>query len=140
MRLGPRMMVMAVLGTAVTGCGGGDVTTSSQLDQGVYALSTINGSALPFVLQFVDASNLLEFLEGHIAISSAGDFTDSATFRITQDGAVSTQTDVAIGTWKQQGRTITFTPSDGSDPYTLTWNGDAQLTQVFEGLTLAYTK
>ena len=131
-----RVLVVAGL-PLLAGCGGGVTTPSPPLVAGVYSLATINGSSLPFVLQFLDASNLVQFQTGAVTINSDGTFVDSASFVITQAGVDSTETDVASGSWTQHGNTITFTPSQG-DSYDMSWDGQTQLIQSFEGLILAY--
>lgn len=132
-----RARLLAGTCIALAACGGGVTTPSTPLVAGVYNLSSINGASLPFLLQFVDDSNLVEFQGGAVTINTDGTFVDSASFQITQTGADSTENDVATGSWKQSGNTITFTPTQG-DPYAMSWNGDSQLTQSFEGLILAY--
>jgi hypothetical protein len=131
-----RLLPMAA-SIALMACGGGVTTPSTPLVAGVYSLSSINGAALPFLLQFVDDSNLVEFQGGAVTINTDGSFVDSASIHITQTGADSTENDVATGSWKQNGNTITFTPTQG-DPYAMSWNGETQLTQSFAGLILAY--
>ena len=132
-----RRLTLIGASIALTACGGGVTTPSSPLVAGVYNLSSINGASLPFLLQFVDDSNLVEFQGGAVTINTDGSFVDSASFHITQTGADSTENDVATGSWEQSGNTITFTPAQG-DPYAMAWNGESQLTQSFEGLILAY--
>jgi len=38
------------------------------------------------------------------------------------------------------GSTVTFVPNDGSGNYTMTWNGQLRLTQLFQGFTLVYER
>ena len=134
-----RRLLATVGFTVLAACGGETTAPSTPLVAGVYSLTTIDGSSLPFVLQFVDASNLVQFQGGAVTINTDGTFVDSASFVITQAGSDSTENDVASGHWTQQGNTITFTPAQG-DPYTMAWNGDTLLIQAFEGLTLAYIR
>jgi hypothetical protein len=68
-------------------------------------------------------------------------FDDVTVLRITESGVVTTETDAATGTWSLAGRTVQFSPNDGSSaPYTMAWDGANQLTQLFSGFTLVYRK
>ena len=137
----PTLVRAALVGCLVVGggCKGG-ITDASDLAPGVYALATINGQPLPFVLVFIDDANQLVFIEGAITINANGTFSDTATLELTDAGVVSTETDDVSGHWTQDGSTISFTPDDGSDPYTMAWDGSARLTQDIQGFTLVYER
>ena len=137
----PNLLRTALLGGLVVagGCKGG-ITDASDLSPGVYALGTINGQPLPFVLVFIDDANQLVFIEGAITINADGTFRDTATLELTDAGVVSTENDDISGHWSQDGNVITFTPDDGSDPYTMAWDGSARLTQDIQGFTLIYER
>jgi hypothetical protein len=129
---------VAALVTAA--CTGGLTSTSVDLSAGVYNLVTVNGEALPFLLNFVDADNRFEVTAGSVTISADGSFLDSATFLLTQAGVASEQTDETVGTWSQSGSRITFTPNDGSGAYTMSLIGDNRLLENGSSLSLAYVR
>lgn len=131
-------IALAALLVAAAGCRGG-ITGTSELIPGSYTLQTANGQPLPYVLEFVDADNKLEFAAGSVTINADGSFLDSATFLLTENGVPTSETQVVSGSWSQRGSTITFTPADES-PYTMLWNGSNRLTQGFQDVALAYVR
>lgn len=135
----PKAALLAVLATPLAACSGG-LTAASDLSAGVYNLVTVNGQPLPFVLVFVDSQNQIEITEGHLTIAAEGDFIDASTYRYTEAGAVSQQTDVVVGKWSQQGKTVTFTPGDGSAAYSMTLNDGTRLSQGIGNFGLVYVR
>ena len=135
----PRRIAFAALLVTASGCRGG-LTGTSDLIAGVYTLQTANGQPLPYLLVFIDQNNKLEFTAGSVTIVEDGSFVDSATFLVTENGVQNSQTQVVSGEWSQRGGVITFTPDDGTDPYTMTWNGTSRLVQGFQDVTLAYLR
>ncbi|MEK6689527.1 MAG: hypothetical protein AABZ01_13845 [Gemmatimonadota bacterium] len=105
---------------------------------GVYTLRTINGQALPFLYSQIGADKV-EFLDGTVTLNADRTFIDATTFRVTEQGVVTTEVDVADGTWSLSGATVRFLLADGSS-YSMIWNSTDALTQVFDTFTLVYRK
>ena len=77
---------------------------------------------------------------GTVTLDEDGTFGDVTELRITEGGVVTTEGVSTQGTWTISGSTVTFVPNDGSDNYTMTWDGQLRLTQLFQGFTLVYDK
>jgi hypothetical protein len=129
---------LLLVGIGAGSCSG-DSTDPSELLIGLYILERIDDQPLPFVLDFVDEDNLLEFVEGSVTLNADGSFVDSATLRLTENGVATSETEAASGQWTRQGNTVTFTPTS-SDAYSMTWDGSTRLTQQIQGFTLDYVR
>lgn len=118
-----------------------DTAASSGPDAaaGVYSLQTIDGQALPGIID-QQGSDLAEVIEGSVTLRSNRTFDDTTVLRLTISGVVSTETDADAGSWTLSGRTVEFTPSDQSGPYAMTWDGGDQLAQDFNGFLLVYRR
>ena len=128
-----------MIAVSLAACSGD--STGPDLDElaGEYILFTINGQSLPVIVdQF--GNDIVEITQGSVSLESNGTFDDVTQLRITESGAVSTEVDVTQGTWEAVGTTVTFRPTDGSGTYTMTWDGQLRLTQLFTGLTLVYER
>ena len=128
-----------MLAVSLAACSGDP--TGPDLDDlaGEYILFTINGQTLPVIVDQV-GNDIVEVSQGSVTLQTSGTFDDVTQLRITESGVVSTQVDVAQGTWEAVGSTVTFRPSDNSGTYTMTWDGNLRLTQIFQGFTLVYEK
>ncbi len=104
---------------------------------GVFALQTINGNAVPVVVD-QDSTATLEVTGGSISLNGDGSFTDNLDLRLTEGTIVTAFSDNLQGTWTRSGNTITFQVI-GFSAYSLTWN-ENELTQVFSGFTLVYRR
>ncbi len=105
---------------------------------GVYPLRTINGQPLPFLYSQI-GDDKVEFMDGTVTLNADKTFIDATTFRVTEQGVVTTEVDLGDGTWSLSGATVRFLLADGSS-YSMTWNGTDTLTQVFDTFTLVYQK
>ena len=105
---------------------------------GVYTLRTINGQALPFLYSQIGA-DMVEFMDGTVTLNADRTFIDATTFRVTEQGVVTTEVDQADGTWSLSGGTVRFLLADGSS-YSMIWNSTDTLTQIFDTFTLVYRK
>lgn len=125
---------------AATACGGGSDTTAPNADAvvGVYMLSTINGDALPQVVD-QNGNDSAEVTQGIVTLKADKTFTDVIHLRLTVSGNVTTVADSTVGSWTRQGNTVTLN-AVGFLPYQMTWNGSDRLTQLLDILTLEYVK
>ena len=106
---------------------------------GVYALSSLNGTTPPVVVAEDAVNGRLEVTGGTITLNSDMTFSDRTDFRITDpNGAISTDFDLASGTYTTSGNTVTLTPT-GDAPYSLVLNGST-LTQTAGTFTFVYSK
>ena len=108
---------------------------------GEYILMTIDGDPLPVIVDQVD-NDIAEVTGGLLIIEEDGGFTDATSLRFTVSGEVTTSTETASGNWTvaSNGATVNFNPNDNSGAYTMTWNGEDRLTQVFQGFVLVYER
>jgi hypothetical protein len=126
---------------AVAACGGGDgagTTGPTPVSvAGTYQLETFDGEAPPVAI--VDVPDLkVEILSGNFILATNLTFTTSATFRITESGQVSTETETSPGTYAVTGSTVTFTyTGGGTDTGTISGN---TLTLTGEGFTAVFRK
>lgn len=137
----PRMLLVAMACTAAVSCGGGSDTIAPPAPDaavGVYTLTTINGQALPVVIEQA-GNDKAEITAGVVTLKADKTFTDITQVRVTVSGNVSSQTENAAGTWTRQVNTVQFTPA-GFTAYSMTWDGGNRLTQVIDAFTLIYIK
>ena len=106
---------------------------------GSYNLFTIDGASLPVIVDQI-GEDKAEITMGTVTLDENGTFGDATEIRVTEGGVVTTEVQSTQGTWTVSGSTVTFVPNDGSGNYTMTWNGQLRLTQLFEGFTLVYEK
>ena len=106
---------------------------------GSYDLITIDGASLPVIVDQI-GEDKAEITMGTVTLDEDGTFGDVTELRITEGGVVTTEVQSTQGTWTVSGSTVTFVPNDGSGNYTMTWNGQLRLTQLFQGFTLVYDK
>lgn len=107
------VMTFAFATALLAGCGSDASTAPTQASlAGVWNLSTINGSPLPYVLQA--SGPKIELLSDQIVVSANGTFSESTVARATDGGTVSTTTIPDAGTYTLNGTAATFTFSDGS--------------------------
>ena len=131
--------VLIVAGIAVGGtwaCGGDSTSPSSVA--GTYNLQTIDGQSLPFVI-FQDGADKNEVMSGFERLNSDGTFSQSMTFRLTEGGQVSTETETADGSWRQSESAITLTYGGSVGTLTGSLSGNT-LTLVEQGLVLVFRK
>ena len=131
---------LLLVAVVLAACGGsGDGMTDPLGDPtGVYTLRTINGQALPFLYSQIGADKV-EFMDGTVTLNADRTFIDATTFRVTEQGVVTTEVDRADGTWSLSGATVRFLLADGSS-YSMIWNSTDTLTQIFDTFTLVYRK
>jgi len=110
-----RKAFVALAFVLAAGCGGDSSTglTGNASFAGTYNLSTVNGSALPFVIQATGPK--IEITSDQIIANSGGTFSQTTSIRITNGTAVTTQTVSDGGTYTLNGTAASFRfNSDGS--------------------------
>ena len=127
-----------VIAVALAACSDSTGPSPDQL-VGLYNLFTIDGASLPVVVDQV-GEDKAEVTMGTVTLDEDGTFGDVTELRITEGGVVTTEVQATQGTWTVSGSTVTFVPNDGSGNYSMTWNGQLRLTQLFQGFTLVYEK
>ena len=131
------VMTFVLATTVLAGCGSDGSTAPTQASMaGVWNLSTINGSPLPFVLQA--SAPKIEILSDQLVVTASGTFTESTVARFTDGGTVSTTTIPDAGTYTINGTAAVFTFSDGSSG-TGTISGNT-FTVGSAGFSQVYTK
>lgn len=110
MRVFGKICAAALL--ALTAACGGDGGTEPVSVAGTYTLQSVNGGPLPFVI-FDESGYKLEITAASYVLTGTGTFTNSASFRETEGGAVTTSTEGFAGRYTVSASTITFTGADG---------------------------
>jgi len=127
-----------VIAVALAACSDSTGPDQNEL-AGSYSLLTIDGASLPVIVDQV-GEDKAEVTMGTVTLDEDGTFGDATELRITEGGVVTTEVQATQGTWTVSGSTVTFAPNDGSGNYSMTWNGQLRLTQLFQGFTLVYEK
>jgi hypothetical protein len=112
------LAAFALAVVAVAACG--DTTGPSSPD-GDYALSQINGQALPYRM-YSDTNFTLDVTRSALSLKADGSFYVTLTSEERVEGYLSTYIDSVGGAWRQDGDVITLTMSD-STTQTGTWAG-----------------
>ncbi|HEU5218468.1 MAG TPA: hypothetical protein VFU23_07405 [Gemmatimonadales bacterium] len=133
------ILLAAVAAVTVAGCSDTTASTGAEALVGVYILQTVDGQPLPAIVD-QSGADMLEVVSGSVSLHTGLTFDDTTVLRFTISGEVSTETDAATGNFTLSGRTVQFTPSDNSGVYTMTWDGQDELTQDFNGLILVYKR
>lgn len=130
--------VLVCLTLFATACGGDSTAPRTTTIAGSYVLRTVNGSPLPYLVAEIGADKL-EWLNETVTLSEGGTFTQQGSFRLTQNGVVSTESHSDTGSYTRNGTAISFYfNSDGSSP-TGTVSGNT-ITVAFSGYSLVYHK
>ena len=127
-----------VIAVALAACSDSTGPDTDEL-VGSYNLFTIDGASLPVIVDQI-GEDKAEITMGTVTLDENGTFGDATEIRVTEGGVVTTEVQSTQGTWTVSGSTVTFVPNDGSGNYTMTWNGQLRLTQLFQGFTLVYER
>ena len=128
-----------VIAVALAACSGDSTGPDTDDLVGTYDLLTIDGASLPVIVDQI-GEDKAEITMGTVTLDEDGTFGDATELRITEGGVVTTEVQSTQGTWTVSGSTVTFVPNDGSGNYSMTWNGQLRLTQIFQGFTLVYER
>lgn len=132
-----RLLVTALFASvlAVTACG--DSLTGTSGPEGTWYLQSINGASPPVTI--VNTTDYrLEVLSGVLDLESNGTYTNSFTYRETENGVPATVQETEFGTYFQSGSTIVLEDDQGFEAQA-TISGD-QLTFLESGLTVRYAR
>ena len=111
---------------------GGDSTgpDESKTPDGTYAMSTVNGKALPAAL-FAESTYKFEIVSASLVLTTDGKYSTVATTRQTLPDNVSTFVDSTRGTWLLTGAQVQFTDAqDGAKETAAFANGQLTFTLV----------
>lgn len=103
---------------------------------GTYTLRTINGAALPFVLQ--DSPVKVEVLNDAINLDADGTYASQVSFRVTSVDGVTNEVLDETGRWSVANGTVMFEPL-GSMSYGATI-GNGKITFLSANFTAIYEK
>ena len=128
-----RLLLALAVATVACGSDATEPTTMASV-AGTWSLSTVNGTALPYILAQSGADKL-EWTADVIPATSTGSFTQISSFRTTANGQVTTETTPDAGTFSLNGTAVTFTGSTGTGAL----NGNT-MTVTGQGFALVYVK
>lgn len=114
--------VLAALPLLLAALACSDSTSPEPTPVGTYALVTVDGDPIPFVVAQT-GSDKLELTDGRLTLNGDGTCSVSITARRTQDGQTSTNTDGDTCTWTNNNNALTLTYSSGSSDVG-SWSGD----------------
>lgn len=123
------LIAVGLLAALMGGCGGGDSITGTTSITGKYVLQTVAGQPLPVVV-WDEPGYKLELTYADMVLAEGGTFTNNATWRETEQGTVTTGSEISTGTYTVSGSTISFI-SPGGDRFQGTLSGST-LTITFE--------
>ena len=129
--------VLIVAGIAAGGMWACGDSTDPDSIAGTYNLQTVDGESLPIILGG-GGDNMVELASAFERLNDDGTFLESSTFRLTEDGDVSTDVETSDGSWTQSGTAITFTYTGGGT-FTGSISGNT-LTTTQQGFTLVFRK
>jgi hypothetical protein len=132
-----RRLLLAVSAISLLACGDSSGPRVSSA-VGTWNLVTINGSPLPYTIRVVQPSYKLEILSDVFVAIQNGTFTETTTFRETENGNVIETTQPNDGIWSRNGNTVTVTGSNGL-PSTATISGD-RITLSKSGFVSVYQR
>ena len=143
-RLRPLGLVAAMAAMSFALACGGDSTgpEESKTPDGTYAMSTVNGKALPATV-FAESTYKFEIVSASLVLATDGKYSTTSTTRQTLPGNVSTFVDSTRGTWLLTGTQVQFTDAqDGTKETAAFANGQLTFTIVDGKLTttIVYTK
>ncbi len=120
-------------------CGGGDSTAPGTASiVGSYALQTVNGASLPFVVLQIGGDKI-EVIDETVTLSAGDAFTQQGSLRITQGGLVSIDNYAEAGVYARDGTALNFVFSSDGTTGTGTISGNTLIVAV-SGLSLVYRK
>lgn len=131
-----RFIAVCVL---LAGCGADKVSGPDVSFTGTYAVRTINGGALPYVL-LQSGTSSLSLASAQFTIADGGSWSENTTFRSIQNGQTTTDVGANHGTWLRSGNTISlYSTVNNNTPFSGVLSSN-QMT-LFDGmLTYVLTK
>ena len=133
-----RRFLLACSALVLLGCGS-DSTGPGANIVGTWDLQTVNGSPLPYLVDFNQTTNTrTEVVSDQYVVHQGGTYDETFTTRTTVGTQVTDDPVADAGTWTVNGNSVTLTASDGS-PLNGTVNGN-HITANIGGFTLVYLK
>jgi hypothetical protein len=131
-----RRILMALVLAAAAACGDNDSTGLGASVEGTYTLRTINGTALPYVVQ--SGSTTVRVIDDVITLNLNGTYTETGHTQTTFNGTTTTDTGTDTGTYTTAGTSITLRSNDGTSISGTINSGT--LTLVDQGLAAVFTR
>lgn len=133
-----RLAVSALFASvlAVSACGDGPTGISGSAE-GTWFLQTINGTPPPFTIVSI-TDYRVEVMGGVLDLHADGTYTNTYTYRETENGVATTIEETDFGTYFRSGSTITLEDDEGFTAQA-TISGD-QLTINEGGFTIRYAR
>ena len=132
------LAVMMVMGSMA--CGGDSSTSPSSASvSGSYALNTVNGAALPFVIQSGPTS--VTITADALVVADNGSWSEVGSYTQTFNGKTSSGTQNDGGSWVRVGTAVTLTSTtQGGGSYNGTFTGSGLSLTDDSGLHLVFSK
>jgi hypothetical protein len=90
---------------------------------GTYPLRSVNGDEIPAILIDLGTAYKLELLSGNLIINAGSTFSETLTYRETEDGAATTETFTCTGTYTRNGNSISLVEAESGDDCGGTFTG-----------------
>jgi len=135
------VMLVAAAAAMALACGSdsNSVTGTDAIPvDGLYTLQTVDGQTLPLLLYQQD-STAISALDGRLAITVNGTWTETVTLRTVTGATATTDTVTATGTLFRSGASLVFADSDNNLYYTGTASPN-RLDLAAGVVTIVYTK
>ena len=128
-----RRLSSILLLLAAAACGG-DKSTAPKRLEGTYTLRTINGGNLPTIVYDDPASGQrAEVTAGSMTMTSGGTFSAPWSFRLTDNGTVTTYSETCEGTFTRTGNHVVMEETDNGSfcggQYDGDWDGNNTFTE-----------
>ena len=137
-----RRLALGLSAVVALACGG-DSGTGPDSITGSYALQSVNGHVLPYVLLDTVEDGIAEKVEvvspSSLLLSGGSDFRMIITVRVAFAGFADVQADTIAGKYTLAGSAITLTPP-GQTPLAGTWNMSDQITFTGDGDVLVFKR
>ena len=119
-------------------CGGDSTAPGTGSIAGSYALQTVNGAALPFVVLQI-GSDKIEVLSETVTLAEGDTFTQQGSLRLTQNGVMSIDGYAEAGVYTRNGTALNLVFTSDGTTATGTISGNT-ITVGISGLSLVYRK
>lgn len=119
---------------AIVACSDSSGPAVQKSPEGNYAITSVNGKAVPAPLFSDTGGYMLEITSGSLSLTSDGKYSSVMGFRQTLPGAVSTYSDSTGGTWVRTGGNVQFTETSTGFMLSAVWtNGRITVTDTSSG-------
>ncbi len=121
----------------LAGCARDVSAPESATVPGIYHLTTVNGTALPYLVQ-QDAASRVDVTESVLTLNADRTWSEVVAYRVSGGGSASTGTQMTIGTWAAMNGAVALTSADG-----FTSSGAVSrtlLTLIGQGFTMVYRR